>query len=115
MPDDKPPVRDQAPPGIYDESGRPRFFADAGVDRLVSVVLQLTSEVWVLAERLSNLEQLAQRKGYVTHDEIRNYQPDSTEAQARDTERDRFVRSVLGPVREPRVSEESPAPPAARS
>ena len=100
--DDEIAVPDQAPPGIYDDSGRPRFFMDPGVDRLVSVVLQLTSEVWVLAERLENLEQLAQRKGQLTWDEIRNYTPDPAETERRDTERDRFVQSVLGPLREVR-------------
>ena len=103
MPDDtlKP---DQAPPGIYDEGGRPRFFADSAVDRLVSVILQLTSEVWVLTERLANLEQLAQRKGHLTVEEIRSFKPDLAETQARDVARDRFVRSVLGPLREPRAA-----------
>ncbi len=93
---------DQAPPGIYDDSGRPRFFGDPGVDRLVSVVLQLTSEVWVLAERLENLEQLAQRKGQLTWDEIKNFVPDPADAERRDAERDRFIESVLGPLREVR-------------
>jgi hypothetical protein len=100
--DDEIAIPEQAPPGIYDESGRPRFFADPAVDRLVSVVLQLTSEVWVLAERLENLEHLAQRKGYLTLDEIKNYTPDATEAASRDVERDRFVQTVLGPLRETR-------------
>lgn len=100
--DDEIIAPEQAPPGIYDETGRPRFFNDAGIDRLVSVVLQLTSEVWVLAERLENLEQLAQRKGQLTYEEIKNYTPDTAEAQRRDAERDRFIRAVLGPVRESR-------------
>ncbi|HLG87189.1 MAG TPA: hypothetical protein VKZ79_08335 [Alphaproteobacteria bacterium] len=98
-------VPDQAPPGIYDETGRPRFFADAGLDRLVSVVLQLTSEVWVLAERLDNLEQLASRGGFVTYEQIKSYAPDAEETARRDAERDRFVQSVLGPLREVRRAE----------
>ncbi len=101
-PDDDIITPDQAPPGIYDDAGRPRFFHDAAVDRLVSVVLQLTSEVWVLTERLENLEQLAERKGHLTHDEIRDYKPDHSQAQARDAARDRFVHTVLGPLREAR-------------
>jgi hypothetical protein len=103
--DDEIAVPDQAPPGIYDEAGRPRFFADPGLDRLVSVVLQLTSEVWVLAERLDNLEQLASRSGFVTYDQIKSYAPDVQETARRDAERDRFVQSVLGPLREARRTE----------
>jgi hypothetical protein len=98
--DDEIPIPDQTPSGIYDESGRPRFFSDGAVDRLVSVILQLTSEVWVLAERLENIEQLAQQKGHLTHEEIKNYTPGPEESRARDSERDRFVQSVLGPLRE---------------
>lgn len=94
------PVPDEAPPGIYDPSGRPRFFNDPAMDRLISVVLQLTSEVWVLAERLGNLEQLAERKGQLSHDEIRNFIPDPDKLAQRDLERDNFVKSVLGPLRE---------------
>jgi hypothetical protein len=100
QPDDDIAPPEQAPPGIYDESGRPRFFSDPAIDRLVSVVLQLTSEVWVLAERLETLEQLAQAKGHLTCDEIKNYRPDPTETWQRASDRDRFVRSVLGPLRE---------------
>jgi hypothetical protein len=100
--DDEVAVPDQAPPGIYDETGRPRFFVEAGLDRLVSVVLQLTSEVWVLAERLDNLEQLASRTGFVTYDQIKGHAPDVAETARRDAERDRFVQSVLGPLREVR-------------
>jgi hypothetical protein len=95
-------VPDQAPPGIYDESGRPRFFSDPAVDRLVSVILQLTSEVWVLAERLETLEDLAQEKGQLTFEEIRNYRPDAAGTARREADRDRFVQSVLGPLRENR-------------
>ena len=98
--DDGITVPDQAPPGIYDESGRPRFFNDAAVDRLVSVILQLSSEVWVLTERLETLEELAQAKGQLSFDEIRNYVPDAAGTARREAARDRFVQSVLGPLRE---------------
>ena len=96
------PTPDQAPPGIYDDSGRPRFFSDPAIDRLISVVLQLSSEVWVLAERLETIERLAAAKGCVTLDEIRTYSPDPAETAEREAARDRYVQSVLGPLREVR-------------
>jgi hypothetical protein len=98
--DDEPTRQSAAPAGIYDDAGRPRFFDDPSIDRLISVVLNLTSEVWVLTERLENLEQLAQRKGHLTYEEIKNYKPDADETRSRDAARDSFVRSVLGPLRE---------------
>jgi hypothetical protein len=100
--DDEITEPDQAPPAIYDESGRPRFFSEPSVDRLTSVLLQLASEVWILAERIENLENLAQRRGFLTYDEIKHYVPDSDDAERRDMMRDRFVQSVFGVVRESR-------------
>ena len=102
QPDNEVAVPEQTPPGIYDESGRPFFFNDPAIDRLVSVILRLTSEVWVLTERLETIEQLAQTKGHLTGDEIKQYRPGPAEAQQREADRDRFVQSVLGPLREVR-------------
>jgi len=97
---DEIPKPSQAPPAIYDQSGRPRFFADPSVDRLIAAVLNLASEVWVLTEKIENLEKLAQRKGLLTHDEIKHYVPDPDDAERRDVMRDQFVQSVFGPIRE---------------
>jgi hypothetical protein len=101
-PNDQIVTDEQAASATYDKSGRPIFFSDPAIDRLISVILQLTSEVWVLAERVETIEQLAQKKGQVTYDEIKNYAPDPDESRIRDEKRDRFVQSVLGPLREVR-------------
>ena len=45
-----------APPGIFGADGRPRFFSDPAMDRFVAVILNLTSEMWVMEERLRALE-----------------------------------------------------------
>jgi hypothetical protein len=47
---------DDAPPGLYDDKGNPRFFADPAMDRFVAVVMNLAQEVWVQEERLIALE-----------------------------------------------------------
>lgn len=53
-----PPLRpDDAPPEIYDDAGRARFFTDPGMDRFVAVVMNLAQEVWVQEERLLALEE----------------------------------------------------------
>ncbi len=56
---------EDAPPELYDASGRARFFADPGLDRLVAVVMNLAQEVWVQEERVLALEA---DKGGVTAD-----------------------------------------------
>lgn len=48
---------EDAPPGLYDENGNARFFADPAMDRFVAVVMNLAQEVWVQEERLLALEE----------------------------------------------------------
>lgn len=45
-----------APDGIYGPDGRPRFFADPGMDRFVAVIMNMAQEMWVQEERLASLE-----------------------------------------------------------
>ena len=48
---------DGAPPGMFGPDGRPRFFNDPAMDRFVAVILNMSSEMWVMEERLRALEQ----------------------------------------------------------
>lgn len=90
----------EAPPGIYDERGQPRFFADPSVDRLVSVMLEMASALWVLTERVETIERVAAAKGYVTLEELRFHAPPASESAEREAARTQFVHQVLGPLRE---------------
>ena len=93
---------DDGPPGIYGDDGRPRFFNDAAVDRLVEAFVALTSEVWVLTERLATVEALAAAKGHVTLEEFTQYKPDPAETAEREAARDGYIQRVLGALRERR-------------
>jgi hypothetical protein len=42
---------DDAPKGIYGPDGEPIFFAEPGVDRMMAVIMNLASELWVANER----------------------------------------------------------------
>lgn len=57
MSGDAPLRPDDAPPEIYDDGGRARFFADPGMDRFIAVVMNLAQEVWVQEARLLALEE----------------------------------------------------------
>lgn len=47
-----------------DASGRrPAFFDKDGVDQLVSIVLELATDLWVVRERLFRVESAAESKG----------------------------------------------------
>ena len=48
-----PPIKpEDAPDSIYGPDGKPRFFAEPGMDRFVAVVMNLAQEIWVQEERL---------------------------------------------------------------
>jgi hypothetical protein len=51
------PRPDDTPPGLYDETGNARFFADPAMDRFVAVVMNMAQEMWVQEERLLALEE----------------------------------------------------------
>jgi hypothetical protein len=51
------PRPDDTPPGLYDEAGNARFFADPAMDRFVAVVMNMAQEMWVQEERLLALEE----------------------------------------------------------
>jgi hypothetical protein len=50
--------------------GRPYFFADPAVDKILNMVVVLGSEVWTLRERLAALEAIQIRQGSLASGEI---------------------------------------------
>lgn len=48
--DDKPLRPEGAPKGIYGADGKPQFFGEPGVDRMMAVIMNLASELWVTRE-----------------------------------------------------------------
>jgi hypothetical protein len=42
---------EDAPKGIYGPDGEPIFFDQPGVDRMMAVMMNLASELWVVTER----------------------------------------------------------------
>lgn len=74
---------------------RPRFFAAPGVDELVSAVLELTSEVWVLRQRMWLLEKAAADSGLDLTAKLEAYQPTAEEAAELTRMREALVAGVL--------------------
>lgn len=54
---------------------RPAFFDDPGVDQLVTIVLELASELWVVRERLYALEAVAADQGLALREAIESWTP----------------------------------------
>jgi hypothetical protein len=58
-------------------SRRHAFFSEDGVDQLVSMVLELATELWVVRERLYALEAVADQRGLRAA--IESYRPNEQE------------------------------------
>ena len=83
---------------------RPVYFDEPQIDKLLAIVMALTSEVSVLRERLDTLERLAQAKGILLIEEIEAYQPDDQDAKEREQWRADYIARVLRVVQEDLVS-----------
>ncbi|QKW13515.1 hypothetical protein [Verrucosispora sp. NA02020] len=93
------------------KGARPQFFAEPGMEALVSTVVTLSSEVWVLRERLTTLEQILADRRVVERGAVDAYPVSDADAQARETEAAAFVARVLRVFyewREEIVREETP-------
>ncbi|MEZ5500453.1 MAG: hypothetical protein R3E77_13635 [Steroidobacteraceae bacterium] len=62
--------------------GRPFFFADPAVDKLLNMTVTLASEVWVLRERLAALEAIGVEQGSLAAGAVDSYEFDAA-AEAR--------------------------------
>jgi len=74
---------------------RPRFFEASGTDELMSMVLELTAELWVLKKRLYLLERVAGQSGLPLTSQIEAYEPDAGEAAELDERRRQLISTVL--------------------
>ncbi len=65
-----------------DASGRrPAFFSEAGLDQVLSMVLELAAELWVVRERQFLTESLLARTGTDIRAALETYEPTAEEQQ----------------------------------
>ncbi len=74
---------------------RPNFFPEAGTDELVSMLLELTSELWVVKERLYALEKVADQAGLNLSGRIEGWRPSEKEGQELDEARAALLANLL--------------------
>ncbi len=58
---------------------RPAFFDEPGMDQLLSMVLELAAELWVVRERVFLLEAVLTQQGVAAADAIESYVPTDAE------------------------------------
>jgi len=74
---------------------RPRFFDAAGTDEVLSMVLELTAELWVVKKRLYLLERVAGQAGVPLTPRIEGYELDATEVAELADLRRQLIATVL--------------------
>ena len=74
---------------------RPHFFDDPAIDQMMTFLLELTTEVSVMRERLDTVEQLLDRSGSVTRAAIEAFVPDAALESERAAWRDAYVKRVF--------------------
>jgi hypothetical protein len=89
--------------------GRPYFFADAAVDKVLSMVVTLASEVWALRERVLAMETIGSGRGAFQRGEIDAFDFPPEVAQRLAGERKEFIEGLF------RVLNEESTPRAARA
>jgi hypothetical protein len=84
----------------YVRHGRPVFFDDPAVDKLLAMVTALLGEVCTLRERLDTHERLAAAQGVCTPEAVDAYVPDATAEQARAAMRELAIGRVMSVLTE---------------
>ena len=74
---------------------RPSFFADPTIDQMMTFIVELTTEVGVMRERLDTVERLLDTQGSVTRASLEAYRPDAAVEAERAAWRDAFLKRVF--------------------
>ncbi|MBU3672274.1 MAG: hypothetical protein FGM43_06955 [Sinobacteraceae bacterium] len=74
---------------------RPVFFDDPSIDQMMTFLIELTTEVAVLRERLDTVERLLDAGIPVTREAIEAYQPQAAVDAERNAWRDAYLKRVF--------------------
>jgi polyhydroxyalkanoate synthesis regulator phasin len=77
------------------KGGRPYFFQDPAVERVLNIAMALAGELAVARERLDTLERILEQKGILSRDEIEAFVPDDAAAEQRQTWHAEYIARVL--------------------
>ena len=81
--------------GAKAKGGRPYFFDDAAVERVLNITMAVAGELAVLRERVDTLERLLEAGGQLNRKAIENYTPDDAAAMERQQWHAEYVARVL--------------------
>ena len=92
--------------------GRPRaeqtFFDDPALDRVMAFVFTLSTEVWVLRDRLQRLEMALQAQGGTAAEALASFEPSAEQRAALARDRDAFTATRMETLLGRQVSKGAP-------
>ena len=77
------------------KAGRPAFFSDPEIDRLLAIIVRLMTEHSVLSERVKALESLLIESGAITREALDAFEPNETQDAEWGQDRFRLIKDVL--------------------
>lgn len=81
---------------------RPYFFADADVERVLSITMAIAGEVAVLRQRLDTVETLLAERGSISKADIDAFEPTPEQAEARGRWSQEYLTRILRIVQQER-------------
>lgn len=81
--------------GDKSKGGRPYFFDDPAVERVLNITMAVATEVAVLRERLDTIERLLEKGGLLSRADIEAYRPDDEAAAERQLWHARYAARIL--------------------
>ena len=77
------------------KAGRPAFFSDAEIDRLLAIIVRLMTEHSVLSERVKTLESLLIESGVITREALEAFEPSEAQDAKWAQDRLQLIKDVL--------------------
>ena len=81
---------------------RQTFFKEDGVDQLVSIMLELATELWSVRQRLYIVERAAEGQSRPLHELVEAYQPTPAEQAELEAMRGKMVRELFRVLEQPK-------------
>ncbi|TAE32254.1 MAG: hypothetical protein EAZ91_05125 [Cytophagales bacterium] len=88
-------VNDVLMAGDKAKGGRPYFFNDPSVERVLNIAMAVATEVAVVRERIDTIERLLEAKGLLNRAEIEAFVPTDEQAEERQLWHARYAARIL--------------------
>ena len=79
----------------YSKGKRPEFYEEPAMDEAMSMIMVLSSELFVLRDRLDTFEAIAANKGLMLREEIDSFEPSQESAEEREARRQDFFQRLF--------------------